>query len=69
MKEVTIVCALFFLFNVVLSFSSENTIKIIKTNEGYQFFDAGKPVLFYRVKPKSTEKGTYSRANYCHPVL
>ena len=68
MKEVTIVCALFFLFNVVLSFSSENTIKIIKTNEGYQFFDAGKPVLFYRVKPKSTEKGTYSRANYCHPV-
>jgi hypothetical protein len=48
--------------------ASEGRMRIVKTDEGYQFFEAQAPVLFYRTAPKATEKGSYSRANYCHPV-
>ena len=55
-------------FVTVFSFASETDIRVIKTTEGYQFYDADKPVLFYQVNLKTSEKGTHSRANYCHPV-
>ena len=48
--------------------TAEKTITINKTAEGYQFLERGKPVLFYRVKPKQTAKGTHTRSNYCHPI-
>ena len=43
-------------------------MRIVKTEEGYQFFEAQAPVLFYRTAPKATAEGTFSRANYCHPL-
>jgi len=48
--------------------ASEGRVRIVKTDEGYQFFEAEAPVLFYRTAPKATAEGSYSRANYCHPI-
>jgi len=48
--------------------ASEGPMRLVKTDEGYQFFEAEAPVLFYRTAPKTDEQGHYSRANYCHPV-
>jgi len=58
---------LLLIFN--LSCASEDRMKVIKTEEGYQFFEKDVPILFYRVKPLTSAEGTHSRANYCHPVL
>lgn len=43
-------------------------MRVVKTAEGYQFYEGMKPVLFYRTAAKATENGRYVRANYCHPV-
>jgi hypothetical protein len=48
--------------------ATEGRVHVVKTGEGYQFLEADSPVLFYRTAPKATEEGTYSRADYCHPV-
>lgn len=48
--------------------ASEGRMRIVKTDEGYQFFEAEAPVLFYRTVAKTTAEGTYSRSNYCHPI-
>ena len=56
------------LASVSLCQASEGRMRIVKMDEGYQFFEAGAPVLFYRTAPKTTEDGRYSRANYCHPI-
>jgi hypothetical protein len=56
------------LASISLCQASEGRMRIVKTDEGYQFFEAEAPVLFYRTTPKATEEGSYSRANYCHPV-
>jgi hypothetical protein len=48
--------------------TSGGRMRVVKMDEGYQFFEAESPVLFYRTVPKATPEGTYSRANYCHPV-
>jgi beta-glucanase (GH16 family) len=48
--------------------TSEGGVQINKTEEGYQFCEAEKPVLFYRTVAKAAADGKYSRANYCHPV-
>jgi hypothetical protein len=56
------------LASVSLCQASEGRMRIIKTAEGYQFFEAEAPVLFYRTVPKATAEGSYSRANYCHPI-
>ncbi len=50
------------------SFTSDSSIRVVETPQGYQFYDSDKPVLFYQVTPKTTTRGTHSRANYCHPV-
>jgi len=44
-------------------------IYIVSTEHGCQFYDDEKPVMFYRTTPKTTAKGTYSRADYCHPLF
>ena len=43
-------------------------MRVVETDEGYQFYEGMKPVLFYRTTAKATEDGRYARANYCHPV-
>jgi len=48
--------------------ASESHVRVVKTAEGYQFSDGDTPVLFYRTSRKTTDEGTHSRANYCHPV-
>jgi len=48
--------------------ASEGPIRIVKMDEGYQFFEAETPILFYRTVAKTDEQGRYSRANYCHPI-
>lgn len=48
--------------------ASESPMRIVKTDEGYQFFEAQAPVLFYRTAPKATKEGGFSRASYCHPI-
>jgi hypothetical protein len=56
------------LASVSLCQASGYRMRIVKMDEGYQFFEAQAPVLFYRTAPKTTEEGRYSRANYCHPI-
>jgi hypothetical protein len=56
------------LASVSLCQASEGRMRIVKTDEGYQFFETEAPVLFYRTAPKATAEGSYSRANYCHPI-
>lgn len=48
--------------------ASESRLRIVKTDEGYQFFEREAPVLFYRTAARTDEQGRYSRANYCHPI-
>lgn len=48
--------------------ASESQMRIVETNEGYQFYEGEKPVLFYRTAAKATKDGKYARSNYCHPV-
>lgn len=48
--------------------ASEGRMRVVKMDEGYQFFEAGAPVLFYRTAPKATAEGKYPRTNYCHPL-
>jgi len=69
-KSIFVMIILFSILLIIsdLSLVSEKNIRVIKTEQGYQFYDADKPVLFYQVTPKASAKGTYSRANYCHPV-
>jgi hypothetical protein len=52
-----------------LSCASEPTMHIVKTDEGYQFYENDNPILFYRTKPLTTDAGTHSRSDYCHPLL
>lgn len=65
-KFVIITAVLFWGFAGIVE--AGGTVTVDKINEGYQFSEDGKPVMFYRVKAKLSEKGTHSRANYCHPV-
>ncbi len=60
-------CVLLILVNI--SCASEEAMRVIKTDEGYQFYEDDFPVLFYRLKPLTSAEGTHSRANYCHPVI
>jgi len=53
---------------LVFSYSPDEDIKIIKTDQGYRFEENGLPVLFYQTRMKSSDAGTHARANYCHPV-
>jgi hypothetical protein len=43
-------------------------MRIVKTDEGYQFLEGGKPVLFYRTVARAMPDGTYARSDYCHPL-
>ena len=54
--------------SVALCPASGSPLRVVPTDEGYQFYDNTEPVLFYRTAPKTTAEGTHSRANYCHPV-
>ncbi len=48
--------------------ASEDSMRVAREAEGYQFYEGSHPVLFYRTTPLATKEGTYRRANYCHPV-
>jgi len=52
-----------------LSCTSDPAMRIVNTDEGYQFYENENPILFYRTKPLTTAEGTYSRSDYCHPLL
>ncbi len=67
-KKILIAFVATALVSVSLCRASEGPMRIVKMDDGYQFLEADAPVLFYRTVPKTTEEGTYSRANYCHPV-
>lgn len=66
--KIRIAIAAIVLASVALCPATERQMRIVKTDEGYQFYDAEKPVLFYRTIAKATEDERYARANYCHPV-
>jgi len=53
---------------LVSSYSPDEGMRIVETDQGYRFEDEGAPVLFYQTKMKASDKGTHARANYCHPV-
>ena len=42
-------------------------LRIVASNEGYEFFEGDSPVLFYQAKPKSLD-GKFTRAGYVHPL-
>jgi len=54
--------------SVALCPASDSQMRVVETDEGYQFYEGVKPVLFYRTTAKATEDGKYARADYCHPV-
>lgn len=56
------------LASVALCPASENPMRIVRTNEGYQFYQGDEPILLYHTATTATEDGRYPRANYCHPV-
>ena len=64
--KIFLISVLLFIYD--FSIALERNIRVIKTEQGYEFYDSDKPVLFYQVTPKATPRGTDSRANYCHPV-
>ncbi len=48
--------------------ASEGQMRVAKMDEGYQFYEGEKPILFYRTAVRTTKDGKYARSNYCHPV-
>ncbi|HID22879.1 MAG TPA: hypothetical protein EYP14_10840, partial [Planctomycetaceae bacterium] len=44
-------------------------VTIEETDTGYQFYDRGRPVMFYQREPHSLDGGAHVSANYVHPVL
>lgn len=48
--------------------SDEPAVTITAQDEGFQFLDSGRPVMFYQQKDKSLN-GKYTRSNYVHPLL
>lgn len=44
-----------------------STLRIVSTEDGYEFLDGNLPVLFYQAKPKSLN-GKFERAGYVHPL-
>jgi hypothetical protein len=66
--KIRIAIVVMFFAAATLCPAAERQVRILKTNEGYQFCEGEKPVLFYRTAPKAMPNGTYARANYCHPV-
>ena len=42
-------------------------ISVSRQDEGYMVREAGRPVLFYQLAPKSLD-GKYQRSNYIHPL-
>ena len=47
--------------------SPESNLRFERRAEGYLALDAGRPVLFYQLEPKSLN-GRSKRANYIHPL-
>lgn len=43
-------------------------MRIVAEDEGYQFLEGEKPVLFYRTAARAMPDGTYARSDYCHPL-
>lgn len=43
------------------------SISVSRQDEGYMVREAGRPVLFYQLAPKSLD-GKYQRSNYIHPL-
>ncbi|NOX57212.1 MAG: hypothetical protein GXP27_22820 [Planctomycetes bacterium] len=44
-------------------------VTIEETDAGFQFYDRGRPVMFYQKKPHSLDGGAHVSANYVHPLL
>ena len=42
-------------------------VEILERKDGYLFQEAGRPVLFYQLEPRSID-GKYQRSNYIHPL-
>ncbi|MCF7973635.1 MAG: PmoA family protein [Phycisphaerae bacterium] len=43
-------------------------VSLVRQAEGWQFFEDGQPVMFYRTKARSLN-GKYARADYIHPLM
>jgi len=57
------------IFLVLLaSCAAAGPMRIVKEDEGYQFYEGDKPILFYRTAAKAMPDGTYARSDYCHPL-
>ena len=46
---------------------ASSPISVSRQDEGYMVREAGRPVLFYQLAPKSLD-GKYQRSNYIHPL-
>jgi hypothetical protein len=46
---------------------TQTQLRVIKSSDGYKFFDGKSPVLFYQAAPKSLD-GKFERAGYVHPL-
>ncbi len=44
-----------------------SSVEVVERDGGYLFREAGRPVLFYQLKPKSMD-GEHQRSNYVHPL-
>jgi hypothetical protein len=42
-------------------------LHVVKSSDGYEFFDGKLPILFYQAAPKSLD-GEFERAGYVHPL-
>ena len=52
---------------VQLPVPSSPSIAVTRQDDGFMVREAGRPVLFYRLAPKSLD-GKYERSNYIHPL-
>lgn len=66
--KIGIVVAITALVALSVCSAAAGQMRIVKGDEGYQFLEGDKPVLFYRTVAKAMPDGTYARSDYCHPV-
>lgn len=69
MKQMVTLFALTFVLSVaVCAEPAASGVSVVRQEEGWQFFEDGRPVMFYRTTAKDLN-GKCARADYVHPLV
>jgi len=69
MKQRVTLCSIMCVLSVAMCAQAASSgLSVVKQDQGWQFLEDGKPVMFYQTASKSLD-GKYARADYVHPLI